>query len=110
MRLMIALAALALAGAAVAQPADPAPAAPARSGVADDDVGAAPVDRRYDPQRVVCKRSRPRTGSRVVRDPGDTRICQTMAEWDRQAELGREALAARDRGTCGAGGCTFGHQ
>ena len=108
MRLMIALAALEMAGAALAQPADPETARPNGSAVADDEVGSAAPDRRYDAQRIVCKRTRPRTGSRVVRDRGDTRICQTMAEWDRQGDLGREALAARDRGTCGSGGCTIG--
>jgi hypothetical protein len=112
MRSLIALALLTIAGGAFAQapdPAEPAATPATRSGIADDDVGAVAADRRYDPLRVVCKRSRPRTGSRVVRDAGDTRICQTMAEWDRQAELGQEALRQRDRGTCGPNPCGVGH-
>lgn len=109
MRILIAAAALAAAaGVALAQPASPGDpvAAPAgRSAVPDDDLGAAPEARRYDPLKILCRRIRPQTGTRIVRDRGDERLCQTMAEWDRQSELGQEALRERDRGVCGSPDC-----
>jgi hypothetical protein len=112
MRILITIAAMtASAGVALAQPAAPAEpvAAPAaRSSVPDDDVGAAPEARRFDPMRVLCRRVAPRTGTRVIRDRGDQRLCQTMAEWDRQSELGQEALRERDRGVCGSPDCGMG--
>lgn len=112
MRILITVAALAVtAGAALAQPASPTePAAtPARSAVPDDDIGAPPEARRFDPMKVLCRRISPRTGTRIVRDRGDQRLCQTMAEWDRQAELAQEELRERDRGICGSPDCGMGH-
>lgn len=113
MRILITVAALtAAAGVALAQPAAPAEpvAAPvARSSVPDDDIGAPPETRRYDPMKVLCRRVAPQTGTRIIRDRGDARLCQTMAEWDRQSELGQEALRERDRGICGSPDCGMGH-
>ena len=113
MRILIAVAALtAAAGVALAQPqgaSDPVASPVARSAVPDDDVGAAPEARRHDPLKMLCRRISPRTGTRIVRDRGDQRLCQTMAEWDRQAELAQEELRERDRGTCGSPDCGMGH-
>ena len=110
MRLVTIFVVLASAGAAWAQTADAPPAPPpARpSAVADDNIGEAPKARRYDPTRIVCKKTKPKTGSRVVRDYGDQRICLTMAEWDRQTQAAQDLLKERDRGVCGAGGCQIG--
>lgn len=114
MRILIAVAVAALtpaAGVALAQPESPVEpvATPvARSAVPDDDIGVAPEARRYDPMKVLCRRIRPQTGTRIVRDRGDERLCQTMAEWDRQSELGQEALRERDRGICGSPDCATG--
>ena len=107
MRILLVAAVMAMAGGALAQDdpigameAVPGSQSPRRSAVADDDIGTAPADARSDPDRVVCRRTKPRTGSRLVRDSGDTLICQTEAEWERAAELGREVLKERDRGLC----------
>jgi hypothetical protein len=112
MRILIAVTALtAAAGVALAQPespADPVAAPAGRSAVPDDDIGAPPEARRYDPLKVLCRRIRPQTGTRIVRDRGDERLCQTMAEWDRQAELAQETMRERDRGVCGSPDCGAG--
>jgi len=98
------LAVLAFAGHSWAQSPDaPASPQPARSAVADDDLGKAPAAKRYDPTRIVCRKVKPKTGSRVVRDKGDERICLTQAEWDRHSDLAQESLKERDRGVCGFG-------
>ena len=109
MRILIALAALVIAGSALAQSGDPeAPVSnPARSSVADDDIGEAPVMRRHDPEEMVCKRNKPRTGSRVVRDRGDEKVCMTQSQWEHSAELGQEIMRERDRGICGGTGCSL---
>lgn len=104
---VLVVAALGFAGVAWAQAPDtgaaPPPAAP--SAVADNDVGPGPDQRRYDPMRVVCKESRPETGTRIEKGKRSERICLTVAEWERREDLAREILKERDRGTCGSMGC-----
>jgi hypothetical protein len=100
------VATMALAGVAAAQAPQTGQAEPrtgGRSAVADDDVGTAPVDRRYDPLEMVCKKTKPRTGSRVVRDRGDQRICMTRAQWEHVNNLAQDVMRERDRGQCGSG-------
>jgi hypothetical protein len=71
------LAALLLAGAAAAEPA-PAARPP------------------EDPDRIVCRQSEPRTGSRVSRQ----RLCRTVAQW-----RAYDADRAQMRRDLGAGNC-----
>jgi hypothetical protein len=108
MRAIVLLTILAMAGSAAAQQADPAATASSRpSAVADDDVGVAPAKRRFDPLKMLCRRVRPKTGTRISRAPSDERICLTAAEWERREEVARDVLETRDRGTCGPGGCNL---
>ncbi|HYE43755.1 MAG TPA: hypothetical protein VEA15_10215 [Caulobacteraceae bacterium] len=91
-------------GAARAAETPPAPA------VSDDDIGTAAAERRYDPTKIICRRTRPPTGSRVSRGPRGERICLTTAEWDRRSEEARQNMRDGDRGVCGghaSGGCTM---
>lgn len=112
LKALAAIAVLATAGAATAQPTDittetaaPEPVQTARSAVADDDLGEAPKVKAFDPTRMLCRRVRPKTGTRIARGPASERMCLTAEEWDRRAEVAQEVLEARDRGTCGSTGC-----
>jgi len=105
-RLVVALGVLAIAGTAQAQMLEPrAPASEPSSAIPDSDIGEAPEADRYDPKRVVCRRTKPPTGTRVVRGKRSEKICLAQDEWDRRSELGQETLKQRDRGTCGSEGC-----
>ena len=107
MRLVVIITAMAFAGAATAQDAGTLPPKTPASAVADDDIGVAPVKRRFDPLRMLCRRVRPKTGTRISRAPSDERICLTAAEWERREEVARDVLETRDRGLCGQGGCSL---
>lgn len=112
MRLVIIAAALAVAGGAWAQAPEPEiapvePTAARGSAIADDDIGEAPKVRNFDPLRMLCRRVRPKTGTRIVSAKNDSRICLTQEEWERRTEVAREALRERDRGVC-SGSCMTG--
>jgi hypothetical protein len=100
-----------VAAASLAPLASPARAqAAAAAETAEVGLGEAPEARRYDATQVVCRRTRPPTGSRVARGPRGERICLTMAEWDRRSDEAQQNLRERDRGLCGghaSGGCTM---
>ena len=44
-----------------------------------------------DPNKVVCKNSKPPTGTRVRSSRTRTKVCMTKAEWDQQAAEAQEA-------------------
>lgn len=44
-----------------------------------------------DPNKVVCKASKPPTGTRVRSSRTRTKVCMTKAEWDIQAAEAQEA-------------------
>lgn len=91
-----------LATAAVAQ------STPAPDTDADDDastVAAASDERRYDPMRVICRKVRPPTGTRIQSSQTRQKMCMTAADWEQQELDAQEALGERDKGICGPGQC-----
>ncbi len=108
--LLAAVVAIAIAGSASAQTPDSDPPSPpsSRSAVADDDLGEAPAVRRYDPMRIVCRRTRPPTGTRVITRGRDSRICLSMEEWDRRAEEAQSVFDEANRGACTTNSCGVG--
>ena len=49
-----------------------------------------------DPNKVVCKNSKPPTGTRVRSSRTRTKVCMTKAEWDQQAAEAQEAARNLD--------------
>lgn len=92
-----------LAGAAFAgqDPATPsetgaATAAPATEAVEGDD----------DPLKIICRRVRPPTGTRVAGPQTRQQMCMTQSDWEQQELDAQEALKVRDEGTCSPGQCS----
>lgn len=103
LRLVLAAGAAAglLATAAFAQPqpasstepaADPAPS----TAVSADD---------YDPLKVVCRKVRPPTGTRIISGQSRQTMCMSNRDWEQQELDAQEALRERDKGICSNGAC-----
>lgn len=62
-------------------------------------------DEEYDPLKVVCRKVRPPTGTRVISGQTRQRMCMSNADWEQQELDAQEALRERDKGTCSGNAC-----
>jgi len=86
---------------ALQEPVGDTPTAPEATVTADDlDEGEI-----LDALKVVCKRVRPPTGTRLVTGQTRQQMCMTRADWDVLEQETQEAIRERDKGICGGNSC-----
>ena len=59
----------------------------------------------YDPLKIVCRKVRPPTGTRIISSQTRQRMCMTGADWEQQELDAQEVLRLRDEGVCGDPSC-----
>ena len=100
----VTLAAL-LAGAATAAQ-DPGGAVQDPPSAPPADVEAADELMDFDPLKIVCRRVRPPTGTRLVGQQTRQQMCMSRADWEQQELDAQEALRERDKGVCSGSSCS----
>lgn len=91
-----------IAGAAYAAQEPSAPSEPSASPVSA--AGADGGD--SDPMKVICRRVRPPTGTRIAGAQTRQQMCMTKADWEQQELDAQEALKFRDEGICSGSECS----
>lgn len=100
-RLAIALAVTAALAAPASAAQDSTPAAPdagAPAGAPAPEIAGEDAD--FDLLKIVCRKVRPPTGTRVVGSQTRQRMCMTKADWEQQELDAQEAFRERDTGIC----------
>ena len=59
----------------------------------------------YDPLKVVCRKVRPPTGTRLITGQTRQTMCMSNADWEQQELDAQEALGERDKGICSGSSC-----
>jgi hypothetical protein len=54
----------------------------------------------YDPLKIVCRKVRPPTGTRIISGQTRQSMCMSNVDWEQQELDAREVLRERDRGIC----------
>ena len=98
------IAALLLAGAATAGQ-DPESTPVELPSAPEADVDAAIERDVFDAMKVVCKRVRPPTGTRIIGQQTRQQMCMTRSDWDILEQETQEAIRERDKGVCSGSSC-----
>lgn len=59
-----------------------------------------------DPMKIICRRVRPPTGTRVAGPGTRQQMCMSKADWEQQELDAQEALKVRDSGVCAPRECS----